>query len=262
MSESVVTVTEKVEATIRSVQQSEAHRGVRRTFYVGMSSVLLLIVLAGFTPTLYLRAFFNVPAIPVAVWVHGLVLTAWFVAFFLQTALVAVRRTDLHRRLGWVAGGLGVAVFASSTAVTLNFAPRLVALGANLETSIAIFSEVVWSDFATLLAFTLFLSMALVFRRQPEIHKRLMLLASISLVQPALSRIFRWPVFAGLNPTVLGLVSLLLLVLALGVYDLVSRKRVHPVTCLGGTFFMGAKLVSIYVIATSEAGRSFVRGLG
>ncbi|MBI3799793.1 MAG: hypothetical protein HY268_22820, partial [Deltaproteobacteria bacterium] len=168
MSESVVTVTEKVESTIRSVQQSEAHRGVRRTFYVGMSSVLLLIVLAGFTPTLYLRAFFNVPAIPIAVWVHGLVLTAWFVAFFLQTALVAVRRTDIHRRLGWVAGGLGVAVLASSTAVTLHFAPRLVALGANLEASIAIFSEVVWSDFATLLAFPLFLVTAIVLRHHPE----------------------------------------------------------------------------------------------
>jgi hypothetical protein len=227
-----------------------------------MSSALLLIVLAGFAPTLYLRAFFNVPAIPAAVWVHGLVLTAWFVAFFLQTALVAVRRTDLHRRLGWVGGGLGVAVLATSTAVTLNFVPRRVALGANLEASIAIFSEVVWLDFANLLAFTIFLSTAIVLRRHPERHKRLMLLSSISLVQPALGRIFRWPVFVGLNPTVLGLVILLLLVLALGLYDLVSRKRVHPVTLLGGSFLMGAKLISIFVIATSEAGRSFVRGLG
>jgi hypothetical protein len=261
MSESVVTTTEKVEPTTRSVQQSEAHQGVRTTFYVGRSSVLLLIVLAGFAPTLYLRAFFNVPAIPASVWVHGLVLTAWFVAFFLQTALVAVRRTAIHRRLGWVAGGLGVAVLASSTAVTLHFAPRLVALGTNLEAILALVSEVVWSDVATLVVFTIFLATAIALRHQPERHKRLMLLASISLVQPALSRIFRWPMFMGLNPTVLGLVSLLLLVLALGVYDVVSRKRVHLVTLLGGSFFMGAKLVSIYVIATSEAGRSFVRGL-
>ena len=94
-----------------------------------------------------------------------------------------------------------------------------------------------------------------------------MLLASISLVQPALARIFLrlglgpGPVFAGLDPIGWGLVSQLLFVLALGRYDLVSRKRVHPVTLLGGSFFMGAMLVSI-LIATSEAGRSFVRGLG
>jgi hypothetical protein len=118
----------------------------------------------------------------------------------------------------------------------------------------------VWLDFANLFAFTIFLSIAIVLRRHPERHKRLMLLSSISLVQPALGRIFRWPVFAGLNPTVLGSVIILSFVLALGGYDLVSRKRVHPVTLLGGTFLMGAKLISIF-IATSEAGRSFVRGL-
>src|SRR5215467_10641178 len=101
MSESVVTATVEVEPTTRNVRQSAAQRSVRSRFYLGMSSALLLIVLAGFAPTLYLRAFFAVPVIPASVWVHGLVLTAWFVAFFLQTALVAVRRTDLHRRLGW-----------------------------------------------------------------------------------------------------------------------------------------------------------------
>jgi len=260
MSESVVTAPVEIGPTTGSVRQLKAQRSVRSRFHVGMSSALLLIVLAGFAPTLYLRAFFNVPAIPAAVWVHGLVLTAWFVAVFLQTALVVVRRTDLHRRLGWVGGGLGVAVFATSMAVTLDFVPRRVALGTNLEASIAIFSEVVWLDFANLLAFTIFLSIAIVLRRHPERHKRLMLLSSISLVQPALGRIFRWPVFVGLNPTVSGSVIILLFVLALGGYDLVSRKRVHPVTLLGGTFLMGAKLISLF-IATSEAGRSFVRGL-
>jgi hypothetical protein len=53
-----------------------------------------------------------------------------------------------------------------------------------------------------------------------------------------------------------------LFVLALVLYDLGSRKRVHPATLLGGAFLMGAMLVSLYEIATSEAGRAFVRGLG
>jgi hypothetical protein len=227
-----------------------------------MSSALLLIVLAGFTPTLYLRAFFNVPEIPVSVFVHGIVLTAWFVGFFLQTAFVAAHRTDIHRRVGGVLAGLGVVVLITSTAVTLNFVPRRRALGADIEAGMARFSSIVWVDFAALLAFAVFLSTAIALHHRPEMHKRLMLLSSISLVSPALARIFlRWPVFAGLD-LVLGLVGLLLLVLALGLYDLVSCKRVHPVTLLGGAFLMGAKLVSLFVIATSEAGRSFVRGLG
>jgi hypothetical protein len=176
---------------------------------------------------------------------------------------VAAHRTDLHRRVGWVGGGPGVAVLATSTAVTLNFVPQRVALGVDIEARIAVFSVVVWTNFAALLAFTLFLSTAIALRRHPEGHKRLMLLASISLVQPALARIFlRWPGFVGLENIMWSLVSQLLLVLALGLYDLVSRKRVHPVTLLGGSFFMGAMLVSLFLIATSEAGRAFVRGLG
>jgi hypothetical protein len=263
MSEAIVTATGEIEPTTGSVRQVEAHRSVHSRFYLGMSSALLLIVLLGFAPTLYLRAFFAVPAIPVSVWVHGLVLTAWFVAFFLQTTLVAVRRTDIHRRLGWVLAGLGVAVLATSTAVTLNMVPRRVASGMDIEARIARFSGIVWADFAALLAFPIFLSTAIALRRRPEVHKRLMLLASVSLVQPALARIFlRWPVFAGLDDILWGLVSQLLFVLALGLYDLVSRNRVHPVTLLGGSFFMGTMLVSLYVIATSEAGRAFVRGLG
>ena len=262
MSESAVTATREIKPATDSVRHPATHQRARSRFYVAMAGGLLLIVLLGFTRTLYLRAFFDVPEIPVSVFVHGIVLTAWFVAFFLQTALVAVRRTDIHRRLGWVAGGLGVAVLASSTAVTLNFVPRRVALGANLEASLARMSVIVWADFAALLAFTIFLSTALALRRHPESHKRLMLLSSISLVQPALARIFIWSGFAGLDNIVLALVSTLLLVFALGLYDLVSRKRVHSVTLLGGSFFMGAMLVSIFLIATSEAGRSFVRGLG
>jgi hypothetical protein len=262
MNESAVTATGEIKPAPGSVRHPATHQRARSRFYVAMAGGLLLIVLLGFTPTLYLRAFFDVPEIPVSVFVHGIVLTAWFVAFFLQTALVAVRRTDIHRRLGWVGGGLGVAVLATSTAVTLNMVPRRVALGVDIEARIAFFSFIVWSDFAALLTFTIFLSTAIALRRHPESHKRLMLLSSISLVQPALARIFFWSVFAGLDLIVWLVVSQLLFVLALGLYDLVSRKRVHPVTLLGGSFLMGTMLVSIYVIATSEAGRSFVRGLG
>jgi hypothetical protein len=262
MSESVVTATVDIKPAAVSLQESAAQRRARGGFYVGMSGALLLIVLIGFTRTLYLRAFFDVPEIPASVFVHGIVLTAWFVGFFLQTTLVAIRRTDIHRQLGRIVGGVGVAVFAVSMAVTFNFVARQKALGVDIEARIRGLSVIVWSDLAALLAFAIFLSAAIAVRRRPEMHKRLMLLSSISIVQPAMSRMWRWPVFDGLDPLLLGLGGLLSLILALGVYDLVVRKRVHAVTLCGGSFFMGCKIIGIYVIASSEAGLSFVRGLG
>ena len=231
-------------------------------FYLGMSGALLLIVLMGFSRTLYLRAFFDVASIPPSVLLHGLGLTAWFVGSFLQAALVAIGRTDVHRRLGWVMGALGVAVLASSLAVTLNFVPRRLALGADIEAGMAGLSSLVWSDLSAVAAFAILLPTAVALRRRPETHKRLMLLSSISLIQPALSRMSRWAVFGGTNATVASLSGVLLLLLLVALYDVVSRKRVHASTVLGGSFLMGSRIVATFVIATSEIGRSLVRGLG
>jgi hypothetical protein len=261
MGKSVVPAAIDIKPAAVSIRESAPQQRPRSRFYVGMSGALLLIVLVGFARTLYLRALFEVPEIPASVWLHGIVLTAWFVGVFLQTMLVAVRRTDMHRQLGWIVGGLGVAVLAVSMAVTLNFVPRQRALGVDIEARLHGLSVVVWSDFAALLAFAMFLSAAVALRRRPEMHKRLMLLSSISIVQPAMSRIWRWPVFDGLDPSLLGLSGLLLFILALGLYDLIVCRRVHAVTLCCGSFFMGCKIAGIYVIAGSEVGLSFVRGL-
>ena len=236
-----------------------------------MSGTLLLIVLIGFAPSLYLRPFFEIPerlrsagqpTYPAYLLVHGVVLTAWYVGFFAQTSLVAVRRTDLHRRLGWAIAGLAVAVLVLNLMVTLAFVPRLRALGMNVEAGMAGLSGIVWQNLAALLSFSIFLPAAIVLRRRPETHKRLMLLASISIVQPAMARISRWSVFDGLDPVLFSLGGLLLLLLALALYDLISTKRLHPVTLLGGSFFFGSRLFALFVISTSEFGRAFVRGLG
>ena len=193
---------------------------------------------------------------------HGVVLTAWYVGFFLQTALVAAHRTDLHRRLGWAGAGLAVAVFALNLIVTLAFVPRLRALGLDVEAGMAGLSGIVWQNLAALLSFAIFLPTAIALRHRAETHKRLMLLASISIVQPAIARISRWAVFDRLDPVLFSLGGLLLLLLALALYDLISTKRLHPVTVLGGSFFFGSRLFALLVISTSEFGRAFVSGLG
>jgi hypothetical protein len=260
---------ESIDATAAVVQSaspnfnrsSAARRGAPRTFYATMSGALLLIVLVGFTPTLYLRPLFAGPDYPVYLLLHGVVLTAWYLVFFLQSALVAVRRTDLHRRLGLAGAGLGVAVLVLSLIATLAFVHRLTVLGADVDSRIAELSAIVWSDLASLLFFAVFLAMAIALRQRPEAHKRLMLLASISLIQPAVARISRWTSFLAIPPGVLSTAVICLLLLALGLYDAVSRKRLHPATLVGGSLFFGSKLLSVLVVSSFQFGRSFVRWL-
>lgn len=233
----------------------------RSRFFFAMSGVLLLVVLAGFTRTLYLRPVFDVPGVPGYVLLHGVVMSAWFVGIFVQTGLVAARRVGAHRTLGWLVAGVGVAMIPAGAYVTLTTTARRAALGAPIERIVSLGSEVVWSDLGALSCFSLLLSAAIWVRRRSDLHKRLMLIASISMISPALSRIFAWPVFAGLDNHVLGVGGMLLLFAPLFVHDLATRRRVHAITVAGATLVMSVKLICMYVIAPSGPGQAFVRGL-
>jgi hypothetical protein len=90
-------------------------------------------------------------------------------------------------------------------------------------------------------------------------HKRLMLLASISIVGPALARISRWPGLGGEQGLFIPLAFLLLL-LAVVLHDVIATKRVHRATLLGASF---AVLMTIggLAIGASQLGEAFVRRL-
>jgi hypothetical protein len=51
-------------------------RPARNRFFLGMTLAMAAVVLAGFTPTLFGRAAFNVPKMPAYLYLHGLTLTA------------------------------------------------------------------------------------------------------------------------------------------------------------------------------------------
>lgn len=237
-------------------------------FYFGLSVVLLLIVVAGFGRTLFFRAFFKVPQIPAYLFAHGAVLSAWFVGLCLQTFLVTTRRTGLHRRVGWVLSGIGLAVVIVSSFVTLSIVSRQRALGVDVEARLGRLSEVFWSDAVALIVFTTFVTLGVLVRHRAAWHKRLMLLATINIMSPALGRMWTVvPGLSGFSPTSLTAVlltsaTLALLVGVLALHDVRSRNRIHPVTLWGGGILLVMRFLAVFVIATSEPGRAFVRTLG
>ena len=85
-----------------------------RLFYTGIAIAMFAAVFLGFARSFFLRPWFpDVPAPTETIfYVHGAVFTAWLVLLVVQPALVAVRRTDLHRKLGWLGAGLAVAMVA------------------------------------------------------------------------------------------------------------------------------------------------------
>ena len=84
-----------------------------------------------------------------------------------------------------------------------------------------------------MVVFAILVSTALYFRRRLEAHKRLMTLAMISLLAAPIARI-HFPLLPPGPPTFFGLADLF--IVALLIYDLVTRRKVHPATIWAGSW--------------------------
>src|SRR5512141_447358 len=111
-----------VTATARSGAPAGAR--TRNRFFLAMAGTLLLLVLVGFSPSLYLRVFFPVPPIPTYLHLHGAVLTSWFAWLCLQASLIQVGKPAVHRQLGVIGAVIGVAVIGAALLATLNAVSR------------------------------------------------------------------------------------------------------------------------------------------
>ena len=92
----------------------------------------------------------------------------------------------------------------------------------------------------------------MVMRNRGDVHKRLMMLASLSILAPAIARISRWPGLGGDRGLLVPIVVLLLLSAMVG-YDVYYRRRVHWASLAGGGFVV-LGIVGSDVVARSDFG--------
>lgn len=155
-----------------------------------MATALGLTVVAGFASTYYLRFFTDGPRATLTggpftplVHVHGVLFTAWVLLFIVQTALVASRRVAMHRRLGIAGAVLAAAMVVAGTFIAIASAAR-----GSAPAGVDPLAFLVIPLFDMIL-FATFITAALARRRDREAHKRLMLLAYISIVVAAVARL-------------------------------------------------------------------------
>lgn len=198
-----------------------------RLFYTCMAAAVVTTVFAGFARTYFLRPYFDPQPLMPLLHLHGLVFTLWVALFLTQTALVAAKRTDIHRRLGIVGAVLALLMLIIGSATAIIRAK--VVNGTPGTPSPLIFLVVPLGD---MLVFALLVGAGFYFRRRPAAHKRLMLLAMIAILPAAVARLpFAFIRQAG--PLAFFGLSDLFIVPCL-LYDLISRGRFHRATVLGG----------------------------
>jgi hypothetical protein len=231
----LVAVASKMSADSQKSSKVARFTGRRRDqiFYTGLAVLAAAIVFAGFARTFYLRSLFGTSSLTPFLLLHGFVFTSWLVLLVVQTTLVAAKRTYAHRRLGVAGGVLAALMFVGGPAVAIQAARRGSAPPGFLPLS---FLAVPLGD---IFVFSMLVAGGFLYRRQPEFHKRLMLLATIAIPPPAIARLpFAFIREAG-PLAYFGLTDLVLLGCVL--YDVVAHQCLHNAYLLGGLVLIASQ---------------------
>jgi hypothetical protein len=213
-----------------------------RWFYISMSIAAVITVFAGFAPTYYLRPYFNTAPLMPLLHLHGVVFTSWLVLFLIQTTLVAAHRTDIHRRLGILGGviaALMIVIGATTAVIRAN-------QGATPVPGVSPLSFLV-VPLGDMLVFGILVGAGFYYRRRADVHKRLMLLATVSILAAAIARLPFAIMQAG-PPAFFGFTDLF--VLACVIYDLITLKRVHRTTALASLLIIASQPLRLMLAGT------------
>ncbi len=233
--------------------QRERTRVRERAFYTAMSGVFLVLVFIGFSRTFFLRPYFQTQALMPLLIVHGILFSSWIALFLIQTSLVASKRTRVHRKLG-VAGGVLAAVMVIVGTITGIVRAKTVVPPPGFSSGLT-FLTIPLGD---VLVFGILVGAALYYRNRLDIHKRLMVIATITLMPAAVAR-FPGSFFEQGGPLVFfGIPDLLLLPLL--IFDIVTRGRPHRATIIGGALLVISHPLRI-VIGTTHAWIAFATWL-
>jgi hypothetical protein len=163
-------------------------RAAGRWFFVGMALLMIATSIAGFLPAIIEASTRRAPLTLLAE-AHGIAFFMWLFLYLVQSLLVANGRVDWHRRLGMTSIVLLALIIPLGFATTTAMVRRGFDLSGDqhadphpVEGISADAPTVSVFNFAALLQFAVLAVAAICYRRRPDVHKRLMLFANITLM--------------------------------------------------------------------------------
>ncbi len=211
-----------------------ARGGMRRKFYVVLAVLMLLLIIVGFWPSYYGPLIQGAAEAPLLLHVHGVIYIGWMALLSLQVTLAARGQIRTHRAVGSFGIGYGVLVWIVGVIVSFMAPAISVNSGGRTVDEAAAFMLIPLGD---MVLFGGFFIAAVVYRGQPELHKRLMLLATMAILFAAAFRLQN----AGVSRPAAIVVWYVPLVVMM-VYDLVQRGRIHALYWIGAVI-MGIGLL-------------------
>ncbi len=217
-----------------------------RFFYTAAGAIFLVLIVLGFQQYIFHGK--HVDGTPIApvmlaiVVAHSSAIFLWFVGFFVQALLISTHNRRLHMTLGWGVVGIAALVVVTGPLVafrSVQVAPEQVIF----DWPGPQFLLVMYTEIAL---FAAFVTIGVLNRKRPRIHRPMMLMASLAILSGATGRIAQvGAVFGGhhwvaiFGPVVM--LGLLLLVVRAGM----TRSFDRP-------FAMG---LAVMAVVTLIAGR-------
>ena len=168
-----------------------------RFFYSAAGAVFLLMMVVGFHPFITsgsgLAGRKIDPVVFPLVLVHGLAIAAWYVLFFIQSLLITVRNRRIHMKLGWSVIVIALTIACTGSLVAIRSVQITPAAFHFFGMEYSRFLLVMLTEIAL---YTFFVAAGVLVRKQPKIHRAMMLLASLTLLAGATARMpFLYPFF-------------------------------------------------------------------
>ncbi len=207
-----------------------------RWFFLTLAFWCAVLGLAGFGPSFvaYLQDRSTYPPI---IHVHGAIMMAWLAAYATQAVFAMRSDMRMHKRIGRVAMMWAIVVWLAMGVVTLLMLRRL---------DPAVYQFMVQPlivQVSIMVLFPLFVLWGYLARRDAGWHKRMLTFATFVLVQAALDRLGMLPNSPPPQFWDSALRLYILLLAPLLFFDLMTLRRPHLATIVGGSILVAAHAV-------------------
>ncbi|WP_020401797.1 hypothetical protein [Gracilimonas tropica] len=214
------------------------NKRITHFFYISAVIYMMVFTIVGFWPSYFGLLFTEFPIRHWSIHTHAVIFMSWLLLLLTQVSLVAKGNTKLHRKLGVAGGVFGILMLIFGLVVAFMMPLARIESGAwTLDRGASFLIH----PLGDILIFVGFFIPALYYRNKPELHKRLILIASLMLIFPAIARIEMAQYLKYIVWLIPLMASLFL--------DGFLKKRIYLVNLLG-----------ISVLILSVVGRYYVSG--
>ena len=238
-----------------AIATNAIRRSFQPSFFFWMTVIMACFVFSGFGLT-YLKplATGTLAPLPPAIHVHGLFYFSWMILLIAQAFLVNVKNVSLHRSVGTFGIVIATGLLILGTLITILFGRSV------RDNPSSDYYNLMYLSLVALVSFGTLFCLAIRNTRKPDVHRPLILFATINLLPPGINRLYM--VLFGLTeaPLLATFITMDLLALAVLIHDWRNTRKITFAAVTGSAFVLLPQLL-LAPIVNSAAFASLTRML-